>query len=219
MKHDRPVPVSCNHPECTHAELERFVTWPNVVTGVRTGASVVLSGLGTANGSLVLLVAGLAVYWAGDVADGALARAMRRETRIGATLDIACDRACAVAFYLGLLSIRPDLLAPVAVYLLSFLVVDLILSLAFLRWPLSSPNYFYLADWRIWFWNWSKPAKAANSALFALALLWLELPLLILAIALTLLLIKISSLIGLALLPSPPPVDCAFELKNLSVRV
>jgi CDP-diacylglycerol---glycerol-3-phosphate 3-phosphatidyltransferase len=219
MQHDRPVPVSCNHSECAHAELERFVTWPNAVTGVRTGTSVVLSGLGTAYGSLILLVAGLAVYWAGDVADGALARAMRRETRIGATLDIACDRVCTVAFYLGLVSIRPDLLAPVAVYLLSFLVVDLILSLAFLRWPLSSPNYFYLADWPIWFWNWSKPAKAANSALFALALLWLQLPLLTLAIALTLLLIKIGSLIRLALLPTPPPADCAFELKNLSMRV
>jgi CDP-diacylglycerol---glycerol-3-phosphate 3-phosphatidyltransferase len=219
MQHDRPVPVSCNHPECRHAELERFVTWPNAVTGVRTGTSVVLSGLGIANGSLILLMAGLAVYWAGDVADGALARAMRRETRIGATLDIACDRACAIAFYLGLLSIRPDLLAPVAVYLLNFLVVDLILSLAFLRWPISSPNYFYLADWRIWFWNWSKPAKAANSALFALALLFLQLPLVTLAIALTLLLIKIGSLIRLALLPVPPPADCAFELKNLNVRV
>ena len=219
MQHDRPVPVSCNHSECAHAELERFVTWPNAVTGVRTGISVVLSGLGTANGSLILLVAGLAVYWAGDVADGALARAMRRETRIGATLDIACDRVCTVAFYLGLVSIRPDLLAPVAVYLLSFLVVDLILSLAFLRWPLSSPNYFYLDDWRIWFWNWSKPAKAVNSALFALALLWLQLPLLTLAIALTLLLIKIGSLIRLALLPTPPPADCAFELKNFTVRL
>jgi CDP-diacylglycerol---glycerol-3-phosphate 3-phosphatidyltransferase len=219
MQHDRPVPVSCNHHECAHAELERFVTWPNAVTGVRTGASVLLSGLGTANGSLILLLAGLAVYWAGDVADGALARAMRRETRIGATLDVACDRACTVAFYLGLLSIRPDLLAPVAVYLLSFLVADLILSLAFLRWPLSSPNYFYLADWRIWFWNWSKPAKAANSALFVLVLLWLQLPPLTLVIALTLLLIKISSLIRLAMLPAPPPVECAHKLKGVSMTV
>jgi CDP-diacylglycerol--glycerol-3-phosphate 3-phosphatidyltransferase len=208
----------CCHRECSHPDLERYASWPNVVTGIRTAASVLLSGLGTANQSLILLLAGLAVYWAGDVADGALARALHRETRIGATLDIACDRICAVGFYLGLLSIRPDVLAPVAVYLINFLVIDLILSLAFLRWPLSSPNYFYLADWRIWLWNWSKPAKAANSALFALAVVWLQLPLFILMIALALLLIKIASLVRLARLPAPPAAaNCAYELKTVSV--
>jgi CDP-diacylglycerol---glycerol-3-phosphate 3-phosphatidyltransferase len=216
-QHNRPVVVGCNHRECAHPELERVASWPNAVTGIRTVASVLLSALGAAQQSLILLLAGLAVYWAGDVADGALARALRRETRIGAILDIACDRACAVVFYLGLLAIRPDVMAPVVVYLISFLIVDLILSLAFLRWPLSSPNYFYLADWPIWSWNWSKPAKAANSALFALALVWLQLPLLNLLVALALLVIKIGSLIRLTRLPPPPPADCAHQLKAISV--
>ena len=217
MQHDRPESLACNHRECAHLELERFPSWPNAVTAARTAASVLLSAVGTANQSLILLLAGLAVYWVGDVADGALARALRRETRIGATLDIACDRGCAIVFYLGLLSIRPEVLAPVAVYLLSFVVVDLILSLAFLRWPLSSPNYFYLADWSIWLWNWSKPAKAANSALFAVALVWLQMPLINLTVALALLVIKICSLVRLVRLPAAPPVDCAYQVKRVSV--
>jgi CDP-diacylglycerol---glycerol-3-phosphate 3-phosphatidyltransferase len=209
------VLVDCQHRECAHDELERFDTWANAVTGVRTVASVLLSGIGVANTSLSWLLAGLAVYWLGDIADGALARAMNNETRIGATLDIGCDRLCAVVFYLGLVSLRPDVVAPVVVYLLSFVVVDLILSLGFRRWPLSSPNYFYLVDQPIWRWNWSKPAKAANSALFALALIWLDLPALLLGVALVFLAVKIISLARLARLPEPPPGPCAYELALL----
>ena len=37
------------------------------------------------------------------------------------------------------------------------------LSLAFMAWPIRSPNYFYVVDRRIWLWNWSRPGKAANS--------------------------------------------------------
>ena len=208
--------VDCNHRECAHRRLERLATWPNVVTVVRTGTSVILSGLGIVGSSLTLLLAGLAVYWVGDIADGGLARVMQRETRIGATLDIVSDRACAMVFYLGLVSIRPEVVAPVTVYLFSFAVVDLILSLGFWRWPLSSPNYFYLADRRIWAWNWSKPAKAANSAAFALALVWLPLPWLNLTVALLLLTVKIISLVRLAGLPTPPDLECAYDLRTIS---
>jgi CDP-diacylglycerol--glycerol-3-phosphate 3-phosphatidyltransferase len=186
------------------------------VTVVRTGTSVILSGFGIVGSSLTLLLAGLAVYWVGDIADGGLARVMQRETRIGATLDIVSDRACAMVFYLGLVSIRPEVVAPVTVYLFSFAVVDLILSLGFWRWPLSSPNYFYLADRRIWAWNWSKPAKAANSAAFALALVWLPLPWLNLTVALLLLTVKIISLVRLAGLPTPPDLECAYDLRTIS---
>lgn len=210
------MPVDCNHRECAHLRLERLATWPNAVTAVRTGTSVVLSGLGILSSSLTLLLAGLAVYWVGDIADGGLARVLRRETRIGATFDVVSDRACAVVFYLGLVAIRPAVLVPVTVYLFSFCVIDLILSLAFWRWPLSSPNYFYLADWRIWAWNWSKPAKAANSAVFALALVWLPVPWLNLSVALLLLAVKIISVVRLAGLPSPPDVDCAHQIRTVS---
>ena len=51
------------------------------------------------------------------------------------------------------------------------MVVDCFLSLAFLAWPVRSPNYFYVIDRPLWLWNWSKPGKAVNSSLFAVLLL------------------------------------------------
>ena len=46
-------------------------------------------------------------------------------------LDVVCDRACALAFYVGVAWHLPELALPVAVYLLEFAVVDMVLSLAF----------------------------------------------------------------------------------------
>ncbi len=57
------------------------------------------------------------------------------------------------------------------IYLAEFMVVDCFLSLAFLAWPVRSPNYFYVVDRPLWLWNWSKPGKAVNSSLFAVLLL------------------------------------------------
>ena len=89
-----------------------------------------------------LLLAGLGIYWAGDMLDGWLARRLDQETRIGAVADILCDRLSAVPFYVGLVWLDSTLAVPVGVYLAEFLVVDLLLSLAFWAWPLVSPNYF-----------------------------------------------------------------------------
>jgi CDP-diacylglycerol--glycerol-3-phosphate 3-phosphatidyltransferase len=122
-------------------------------------------------GSVALLVASLAVYWVGDALDGFVARVRGCETRIGAVLDILCDRFCAASFYVGLVWLRPELALPVFVYLAEFMVVDCLLSLAFLAWPLRSPNYFYVVDRPLWLWNWSKPGKALNSSAFAVLLL------------------------------------------------
>ena len=105
------------------------------------------------------------------MADGAYARRFDCETRIGGVLDMLCDRLNCAAFYLGFASLQHEMILPVAVYLFEFLVVDFFLSLAFLAWPLRSPNYFYVVDERIYRWNWSKPAKAVNSSLFAVLLL------------------------------------------------
>ena len=130
---------------------------------------------------------------------------MRHETRIGAVLDILCDRFCAAAFYLGLIWLQPEHTWPVLVYLAEFMVVDCFLSLAFLAWPLRSPNYFYVVDRPIWLWNWSKPAKAANSAIFAVLLLVTGWTWPALAIAVALLLLKIVSLARLARIGLPIP--------------
>ncbi|MGH3471139.1 MAG: CDP-alcohol phosphatidyltransferase family protein, partial [Nocardioidaceae bacterium] len=184
----------CAHRECAHPEAEQLITAPTVITFARTAATIVLALWGARSDSLTLLICALAVYWVGDIADGSCARLLHRETRIGATLDIMCDRISAACFYVGFAWYDPSMVVPVGIYLAEFLVVDMFLSLAFLAWPLSSPNYFYLVSRRIWLWNWSKPGKALNSALFAVLLVLTRQPVLTSLIAVGLLAVKITSM-------------------------
>ena len=184
---------------------ERLLTGATVITFVRTIASVVLAAMGAHQQSLTLLVVALGVYWVGDMLDGFYARVRDCETRIGAVLDIMCDRFNAAAFYLGLAWLQPDLSPAIFVYLAEFMVVDCFLSIAFLAWPIRSPNYFFVVDRTIWLWNWSKPAKAVNSALFAVLLLvtgWMWVGL---VIATALLVLKCVSLRRLAQIGLPVP--------------
>jgi len=67
------------------------------------------------------------------------------------------------------------------------------ISIGFLAWPITSPNYFYVVDRKLFLWNWSKPGKTLNSALFAVVLLVTGSLPLGLAIALCLLMIKVVS--------------------------
>ncbi len=184
---------------------EHLWTGATVITAVRTIASVVLAALAAHEQSLPLLVASLIVYWVGDMLDGFYARVRDCETRIGAVLDILCDRLNAGAFYIGLAWLEPDLAPAIYVYLAEFMVVDCFLSIAFLAWPVRSPNYFFVIDRPIWLWNWSKPAKAINSALFAVLLLvtgWMWVGL---AIATALLVLKCVSLGRLMRIGLPVP--------------
>jgi CDP-diacylglycerol--glycerol-3-phosphate 3-phosphatidyltransferase len=184
---------------------ERLLTGATVITAVRTVASVVLAAVAAHQQSLTLLVVALGVYWVGDMLDGFYARVRDCETRIGAVLDIMCDRFNAAAFYIGLAWLQPDLSPAIFVYLAEFMVVDCFLSIAFLAWPIRSPNYFFVVDRTIWLWNWSKPAKAVNSALFAVLLLvtgWMWVGL---VIASVLLVLKCVSLRRLAQLGLPVP--------------
>lgn len=184
---------------------ERLGTPANVITLVRTVAAVATAGVATQQESLTLLLVALAVYWVGDILDGVVARLRGCETRIGATLDILSDRFCAASFYLGLVWLMPDLTWPVMVYLAEFMVVDCFLSLAFLAWPIRSPNYFFVVDRRLWLWNWSKTGKAVNSSIFAVLLLVTESVVLGLVVALALLLFKCVSLVRLMRLGLPVP--------------
>ncbi|MEO7268644.1 MAG: CDP-alcohol phosphatidyltransferase family protein [Knoellia sp.] len=185
--------------------VERLWTGATVITAVRTIASAVVAAWAVHDDSLTLLIVALAIYWIGDMADGAWARLRGCETRIGAVLDIFSDRFNAAAFYFGLAWLQPELAPAVFVYLAEFMVVDSFLSIAFLAWPIRSPNYFYAVDRQIWLWNWSKPAKAVNSALFAVLLLltgWMWVGL---AIALALLAMKSWSLARLFRIGLPVP--------------
>jgi CDP-diacylglycerol--glycerol-3-phosphate 3-phosphatidyltransferase len=189
----------------TDVEGERVGTAATLVTGVRTVVAVALAGAAAHQGSLSLLVASLAVYWVGDMLDGFVARLRGCETRIGATLDILSDRFCAAAFYIGLLWLEPQFAPAVLIYLAEFMVVDCFLSLAFLAWPIRSPNYFFVVDRPLWLWNWSKPGKAVNSSMFAVLLLvtgWVWLGV---AIATALLVLKSVSLVRLGRLGLPVP--------------
>ncbi len=187
------------------SRAERLLTGATVITAVRTVASVVLAAMAAHQQSLTLLVVSLGVYWVGDMLDGFYARVRDCETRIGAVLDIMCDRFNAAAFYIGLAWLQPDLSPAIFVYLAEFMVVDCFLSIAFLAWPIRSPNYFFVVDRTIWLWNWSKPAKAVNSALFAVLLLvtgWMWVGL---VIATALLVLKCVSLRRLAQIGLPVP--------------
>jgi CDP-diacylglycerol---glycerol-3-phosphate 3-phosphatidyltransferase len=184
---------------------ERLLTGATVITFVRTIVSVVLAAMAAHQQSLTLLVVALGVYWVGDMLDGFYARVRDCETRIGAVLDIMCDRFNAAAFYIGLAWLQPDLSPAIFVYLAEFMVIDCFLSIAFLAWPIRSPNYFFVVDRTIWLWNWSKPAKAVNSALFAVLLLvtgWMWVGL---VIATALLVLKCVSLRRLAQIGLPVP--------------
>ena len=191
--------------ELARPEAERFATPATVLTFARTLATLVLALWGAHDGSLTLLLWALGVYWVGDIADGELARRLDQETRIGAVLDILCDRLSAASFYIGFAWFDPSMAVPVGIYLAEFLVFDMFLSIAFLAWPVSSPNYFYVIDTRLWRWNWSKPGKALNSGLFAVFMVVTRDPWVASFVALCLLGLKVASIGWLMQLGLPIP--------------
>jgi phosphatidylglycerophosphate synthase len=151
-------------PACVAVQIGPLRTVANYVTGVRTVAAVAVAVAALDTGSLGLLAVAYGIYWLGDMLDGLAARRLGQETRVGAVLDIVSDRACTAVLCACLVSLVPGVAIVALVFLPSFLVLDTMLSLAFLCWPLLSPNYFHLVDRRVWAANWSLPAKAANTA-------------------------------------------------------
>ncbi|MGL5911888.1 MAG: CDP-alcohol phosphatidyltransferase family protein, partial [Phycicoccus sp.] len=69
-------------------------TVANGITLVRTLGAVVLGLTALATSTVWPAALGYVVYWLGDMLDGAAARWLDQETRLGAVLDIVCDRAC-----------------------------------------------------------------------------------------------------------------------------
>jgi CDP-diacylglycerol--glycerol-3-phosphate 3-phosphatidyltransferase len=192
-------------PARIHADpaRERLGTSATVITAVRTVAAVTIAAWATYHENKTLLVVALVVYWVGDSMDGWVARIRDCETRTGAVMDILSDRLCAAAFYVGLAWLEPHLAPAIFVYLAEFMVVDCFISMGFLAWPITSPNYFYVVDRKLWLWNWSKPGKATNSALFAVLLLVTHNMWLGLVIATALLVMKSVSLVRLVRIGLP----------------
>jgi phosphatidylglycerophosphate synthase len=169
---------------------------PNRITAARTVAAVLLGAAASTQHSLRLLAVAYAVYWLGDVLDGWVARRTGTETRQGAVLDILCDRASCGVLAVTYLSLAPAAAPAITVFLLQFMVVDCVLSLGFLRFPILSPNDFWQVDPRIYRWNWSPVAKAVNTAALVLVVATGAYDLALL-LACAQLAVKVASLVGL----------------------
>ena len=186
-------------------EREQWATWANGVTMLRLVSGLVVFAYAADARDETWNYIGLGLYWVLDVLDGFLARRFDQETRIGAQMDILADRVLVAFFYLNYATLHPDLIVPVAMFLFQFMGIDHFLSNQFMRWPIKSPNYFYVIDRTLWRWNWSHPGKALNSGLFAILLLvtgWMWLGL---AIATALLIMKCVSLGRLLRIGIPVP--------------
>ena len=185
---------------------ERLWTPATIITFVRTVASLVVAAVAVVQRDEHLLWVALGVYWVGDILDGAVARKLGCETRIGAVLDILCDRVNCAPIYLGLAWLHHDFVVPIFIYLFQFMTIDAFLSIAFLAWWVRSPNYFFEVDRTIFTWNWSKPAKAVNSAAVVVLMLLTGSMWVGLVIALALVVLKVVSLRRLLAigLPIPP---------------
>jgi CDP-diacylglycerol--glycerol-3-phosphate 3-phosphatidyltransferase len=185
---------------------EPVATVPNIVTATRTLLSVALACAALAQQQISMLVAAYLIYWVGDMADGIAARRMGQETRIGAVFDIVADRASTLLCAASCITLRPDAAAPLTVYLVEVGVVDTMLCLGFLAFQVKGPNDMHVVDVTLWRWNWSRPAKATNSALVVLLCLTGQLAAAAL-LGLVLLAVKLWSCTRLRSLAPPPGLE------------
>lgn len=197
-----PGAAGCGHRGCTADLAEHWATGPNVVTAARTLAAVALWAVSLTGGEAPLLAA-LLCYWAGDIADGLLARLTGSETRTGAVFDVLADRLCVCLVVVTYVTWHPAMALPAAIFLVQFVVVDTHLTLAFQRWSLLSPNYFHRVDATIHRWNWSTPAKATNTAAVVLVALTTGSAMAAAVLAAAVLAVKVGSAARLARLPVP----------------
>jgi len=182
---------------------EPWWTWANLVTLVRAAAGLTLFAVAAARGSEALNFTGLAVYWVLDIADGAVARALRQETRLGAQLDILADRLLCFFFYFNYISWHPGVIVPVSLFMFQFAFLDHFLSNQFMRWPILSPNYFHAVDRVVWALNWTGPAKVVNGALMLCLLVAAEAVWVASAFSILMMGVKVYSIWRLGRLPQP----------------
>ncbi len=182
------------HHGWTLPKRETLLTPASFVTVIRTILAVTLAVYAVTHHDQIALFASLICYWVGDIADGIIARTFNCEMRSGALLDIVADRLCVAVIYLGYGFMHPDMLWAIGLYLIEFMFIDGFLSLAFLFWPLLSPNYFYLVDKQIFNLNWSPLGKIVNSSLFLFATVLIGSPLLSIVIVAVVTIVKLYSL-------------------------
>lgn len=182
---------------------EPWFTWANVATAVRVVVCVAIFAYAAVEHDERWNYIGLGVYWALDVLDGFLARALDQETRLGAQMDILADRLLVAFFYLNFVALHPQLIVPVAMFLFQFMGIDHYLSNQFMRWPIKSPNYFHEIDRSIWAWNWSPAGKLLNSAVVTAVIVLTKSPLWSSLVCGAIIAVKIGSAIRMRALPDP----------------
>ena len=182
---------------------ETWMTWANLATSIRLVAGLVIFGYAAVERDETWNFVGLGVYWVLDVVDGYLARRFDQETRIGAQFDILADRVLVAFFYLNYVTIYPELIVPVAMFLFQFMAIDHFLSNQFMRWPIKSPNYFYNVDRTIWLWNWSAAAKLLNSAVVTAVLVLTKSAVLGVIVCGAIILMKLWSMVRMLRLTAP----------------
>ncbi|MCZ2838381.1 CDP-alcohol phosphatidyltransferase family protein [Modestobacter sp. VKM Ac-2985] len=196
------LPVRCGVRGCACEDPRQLLNAANLVTVVRTLASLALVTTAAVQESWPWLLAAYLTYWIGDSADGNVARWRDQETRFGAVFDVVCDRVNCISCALVLLMFI-DAPWPVAVFLFQFVVVDLPLTLLPMRWPVLSPNYFFLVDRLAWTLNWHVVAKVTNTTLLVLLLVFVPDQRVALVAASVVLVIKVWSLGRVLRLPRP----------------
>ena len=187
----------------------RLLNVPNVITLLRTVTSMLLAVAALTHRSAALAVAAYLTYWLGDILDGLSARLLHQETRIGAVLDVLSDRACCAVCAAALLVLRPQMAVPLGLFLVQFMVLDCMLSLSFLQWPLLSPNYFALVHPRVYKWHWWPPAKAVNSSLLVVLVLFSPSAVWTTALVAVLTAVKVVSLVAVGRLNPRPNAEPA----------
>lgn len=194
--------AECGVRGCACRDPRKRLNGPNLVTVVRTVASLVLVTTAAVQHSWPLLLAAYLTYWVGDSVDGCLARWRGQETRFGAVFDVVCDRINCTSCALVLLMFVPAPW-PVGVFLFQFVVVDLPLTVLPLRWPVLSPNYFFLVDRLAYTLNWHVVAKVTNTTLLVVLVVFVPDQRVALVAASTVLVIKLFSLVRVLRLPRP----------------
>ena len=182
---------------------ESWKTWANGVTLIRLVVGLVVFAYAAVARDETWNFVGLGVYWVLDVADGYVARKFNQETRIGAQMDILADRVLVAFFYLNYVTLYPELIVPVAMFLFQFMGIDHYLSNQFMRWPIKSPNYFHVVDQTIWTWNWSPVGKLINSAVVTAVLVLTKSPILGSIVCGAILVVKVWSAIRMVRLVPP----------------
>lgn len=179
-----------------------FLTYPNLITLIRGLAAAWLAATAlVVDDPVPWLIAGYLTYWLGDSLDGAVARLLGQETRAGAVFDICSDRLSTAILAAGLVVQEPELAVPIGLFLVNFMVIDQLLSLSFLLWPIVSPNYFGHVDPLVFRYNWSHPAKALNNLGIVVAVLIGSLPVALVIVTIQLA-VKVASAVRVARLAS-----------------